>query len=375
MAKKTILLIMLICCNSVMATVTGSHDPWDGTLWDITAPTEDIAYGYADKELRDLRKGVAIRMNKEHETLATSSAGGVHKQGSARMWYLATASIPNLQPDGSTALDAGDNGMLWHDTTTDIIYALDDYSDPTVDGGWLSFGNFLGDVDVGASKVTMAAATGNTAVAGTLTVTGESTFNNHINLGAGDDLIGSSTSDIAFNTNKFTVAGATGNTLVAGTLDVSGNIDPTTYETTNGGFLDEDAMGSDAADKVASQQSIKAYIDTQIAFSAYTNEDSETNAMLKDHAYLAATDGFVVAKIQLSEITDELKGYVGATDDPAGAGVQICRQMTGSTANATATISFPVAEGEYFEIVTVSASTPTIQWKSRGTLSKPVDQD
>ena len=101
----------------------------------------------------------------------------------------------------------------------------------------------------------------NLQIAGTSTFTGAVTANGGITLGAGDDLIGSSTSDITFNTNKFTVAGATGNTIVAGTLDVSGNIDPTTYETTNGGFLDEDAMGSDAADKVASQQSIKAYVD------------------------------------------------------------------------------------------------------------------
>jgi len=98
------------------------------------------------------------------------------------------------------------------------------------------------------------------------TVSGTSTFNGSITLGAGDDLIGSATSDITFNTNKFTVAGATGNTVVAGTLDVTGNIDPTTYETTNGGFLDEDAMGSDAADKVASQQSIKAYVDAGNAY-------------------------------------------------------------------------------------------------------------
>ncbi len=44
------------------------------------------------------------------------------------------------------------------------------------------------------------------------------------------------------------------------TLDVVGNIDPTTYETTNGGFLDEDDMSSDAANKIASQQSIKAHV-------------------------------------------------------------------------------------------------------------------
>lgn len=51
---------------------------------------------------------------------------------------------------------------------------------------------------------------------------------------------------------------------VGTTLDVTGNIDPTTYEGTNGGFLDEDDMASDAADKVASQQSVKAYVDAYI---------------------------------------------------------------------------------------------------------------
>ncbi len=56
---------------------------------------------------------------------------------------------------------------------------------------------------------------------------------------------------------------ATGAVTVGTTLDVTGNIDPTTYETTNGGFLDEDDMASDAADKVISQQSSKAYADAR----------------------------------------------------------------------------------------------------------------
>ena len=43
-----------------------------------------------------------------------------------------------------------------------------------------------------------------------------------ITLGAGADLIGSATSDITINTDKFTVAGATGNTVIAGTLGVTG---------------------------------------------------------------------------------------------------------------------------------------------------------
>lgn len=103
----------------------------------------------------------------------------------------------------------------------------------------------------------------NLVVDGTSTLTGAIGAAASITIGAGADLLLSTTSDITISGNTFTVAGATGNTVIAGTLDVTGNIDPTTYETTNGGFLDEDAMGSDAADKVASQQSIKAYVDAQ----------------------------------------------------------------------------------------------------------------
>lgn len=56
-----------------------------------------------------------------------------------------------------------------------------------------------------------------------------------------------------------------GNATIGGTLDVTGNIDPTSYETTNGGFKDEDSMASASATNIYSGESIKAYIDAQIA--------------------------------------------------------------------------------------------------------------
>lgn len=229
-----------------------THDPWDGTKWDITSPDIDQPYGNAYKEIYDLRKGIAIRMNKEHETLATSSAGGVHKQGSARAFFQDAA--PGTQVDGS-AFDSGDLGSFWVDSNSTIDNELSILTATTPT--WTPV----------STNIIATLLASNRQFAGTLTVDGASTLTGavgcaaSITLGAGADLIGSSTSDITINTNKFTVAGATGNTLVAGTLDVQGNIDPTTYETTNGGFLDEDDMASDAADKVASQQSIKAYTD------------------------------------------------------------------------------------------------------------------
>lgn len=67
-----------------------------------------------------------------------------------------------------------------------------------------------------------------------------------------------------YSSTNLSVAGTstlTGAVAVGGTLDVTGNIDPTSYETTNGGFLDEDTMSSDSATAIASQQSIKKYVD------------------------------------------------------------------------------------------------------------------
>jgi hypothetical protein len=77
----------------------------------------------------------------------------------------------------------------------------------------------------------------NLQVAGTSTFTGAVTANGGITLGAGDDLIGSSTSDITFNNNKFTVAGATGDTVIAGTCDIAGPTEVTGVATLGDGSL------------------------------------------------------------------------------------------------------------------------------------------
>lgn len=446
-----LLFIQLILVPCLMAATS---DPWDGSTWSVLAPDIDQPIGNSYKEIYDLRKGIAIRINKEHETLNVSSAGGVHKQGSARAFFQDGA--PTTQIDG-TAWDSGDTGSFWFDTnatpdnlfyvltnhastgtwtlvstslaaemvaaqhtwadtqtfgvsatftggltangnitlgagddligsstsditintnkftvvgatgntviagtlavtgattvtglitanngvtlgagddligssTSDIIFNTNKFTVAGATGNTLVAGTFdaTGDVKVNTNKFTVAAATGNTVVAGTLGVTGASTFtagitanggvtlgvgddligsatsditintnkftvagatgntvvagtlgvtgaitatalitaNAGVTLGAGDDLIGSATSDITFNTNKFTVAGASGNTLVGGTLDVVGNLDPTAFETTRGGFIDEDSMATDSAVKAPSQQSVKAYVDAEIA--------------------------------------------------------------------------------------------------------------
>ncbi len=72
-------------------------------------------------------------------------------------------------------------------------------------------------------------------VIGAVGITGLITANGGVTLGAGADLIGSTTSDINFGSGNFTVAGATGNTEVGGTLTID-NIDPSFYMIENDGF-------------------------------------------------------------------------------------------------------------------------------------------
>jgi hypothetical protein len=251
-------------------------------------------------------------MNKEHETLATSSAGGVHKQGSARAFFQDAA--PTTQVNGD-AFDSGDLGSFWFDTnsTPDNQFNVLTATTPT----WTPI----------STEIIAVLLASNRTFAGTLTVTGQSTFNDHINLGAGDDLIGSSTSDITINTNKFTVAGDTGNTAIAGTasvggtLDVTGNFDPTAFETTNGGFIDEDSMATDSAVKVPSQQSVKAYVDAD--HPAYSGGESHADG-----------SGFIVKG-----------GYV------AGTGAQT---VTFGAAFPTACISFVMTD---FDTVNLGSGT------------------
>ena len=77
-----------------------------------------------------------------------------------------------------------------------------------------------GNFDIATNKFTVAAATGNTAIAGTLNTTGLTT-------GAAANYSGAVGIDGNFDiaTNKFTVAAATGNTVIAGSLTVTGGGD------------------------------------------------------------------------------------------------------------------------------------------------------
>ncbi|HEB28795.1 MAG TPA: hypothetical protein ENI05_13710 [Porticoccus sp.] len=94
----------------------------------------------------------------------------------------------------------------------------------------------------------------NLVVDGTSTLTGAIGAGASITLGTGADLIGAA--DSVLNMNAFDVSAAGDMTVV------TSNIGSTIAIT---GTLDEDAMGSDSAVSLATQQSIKAYADSLVA--------------------------------------------------------------------------------------------------------------
>lgn len=134
--------------------------------------------------------------------------------------------------------------------------------------------------------------------------------------------------------------------------------------------LDEDAMGSDDAEALATQQSIKAHD----AFGEFTDEDDDTNSLLVAHAYLANQDGFVTVIYTSGTAGQTMTGYVDTDTDPPTGGT-VLAAVNSRTTGAIESRMFTVANGKYFEIVLTGGSA-VIYWQPKsGTLIKCTDQE
>jgi len=107
-----------------------AQEAGDGLSLNEDRPDIDQPHGYDYRELQHIKKGLRIRLEKEHNcsaaTMAANSSGGEHLNGSAAT-YEGT-SEPTKRPDTSTDLadNAYDRGRLW----------LDDNYDPPVLKRW-----------------------------------------------------------------------------------------------------------------------------------------------------------------------------------------------------------------------------------------------
>ena len=316
--------------------------PATGLGWDVTHPLVGAAHGLACYEIQDLRKGVGIRSDKEHQTLAASGAGGEHKQGSAISWYTGTQ--PTVRPDGATDLTSADLGRLWYDTTNNVLMILDTIGTPDV---FSVCYDILDEDDMATDSATRPPS--------------QQSVKAYIDSG--------------------TV------TMAAKTL-TSPVLDGTLSGTA---FIDENDMASDSAIAVASQQSIKAYVTTVDAANSVTDQayadgvgtaalaaaiaalalgtrtfnDADTDALAKDVVYLAGSDGFVTA---WGDFGGEI---VLLSDSAALPSVEIDRNnVAANDYSGRLNVHGQIKSGEYFKITATAAITATWLPIGTGTLSK-----
>jgi len=95
----------------------------DGTAWAVTIPTDSDSVADGPVEIREIKKAVELRLNKEHTSFATSSAGGEHKAGSAKAYFQTT--FPTQRPDAATNFTLADSGRLLVRSDTGGFYYFD----------------------------------------------------------------------------------------------------------------------------------------------------------------------------------------------------------------------------------------------------------
>jgi len=116
-------------------------------------------------------------------------------------------------------------------------------------------------------------------------------------------------------------------------------------------ILDEDDMASNSATKLATQQSIKAYVDAQIAavgslFGTWASKATDTS-------YLAATDGLVCAYSQTG--TALLYGYTDSSNPPT---TQRLEDDPAGIAGGGRCLTMPVKKGDYWKVT----GAATVYW-------------
>lgn len=164
-----------------------------------------------------------------------------------------------------------------------------------------------------------------------------------VQLTSGGDLISS------------TNLGVTGNAVIGGYLDIGSTVQIV-------GTLDDDTMGTATGTTLATSESIKAYIDNSIAFSAMTAEDADTDAIARSVTYTATSDGFLSVKATLS---------TGNNLSISVNGVQVANQNADGNVSDQSVFAI-IASGETFIVGLSPGSTNQIfRWRSRGALSKP----
>ena len=139
--------------------------------------------------------------------------------------------------------------------------------------------------------------------------------------------------DANFNAVLAAVNALDAGNLASGTVALARISGLTSSQMAAAFFKDEDDMASDSETAVSSQQAIKAYIATAIAFGSWASKSNNTE-------YTAASDGFVVAKATGDQ---QLKMYTPT------ATLRIHHTVLGSGADVHSS-TLPVRSGDTWKV-------------------------
>ena len=200
--------------NGQTAVVTGVDSTFNGT-YVITAVTSNT-FSYAKPGASNVTSTAVSPVGTVVVNQSASTADVANpvrtrynawsKDATDGVWKLAS----NIITEPTTTIDYGQAGLVYDGIRVGSIQGTSLLLDSTITGGASS------NIAINTNRFTVNASNGNTAVAGTLAVTGATTLTGGVNGAL------SASGNLAINTNQFTVDASNGNTAVAGTLSASG---------------------------------------------------------------------------------------------------------------------------------------------------------
>lgn len=230
MKRRWIILLIAVCWL-----------PWLGAAWDNTLPSDSGTWNAAAGYIRANWNALEVVLGED-----------LTMEGSAYPWFQSSA--PTTKADGSTALDATDNGFLWVDSDTRKLYTYIHGTGFTAlegDAALVTFAN-------GDTTPTVAIGSTFLTYAGTLTI---SDFDDGI---AGKVITVQSKGTVTFDTTSGQDSAHNLDGSSANIVTASGDV--TVWECENGTtwnlvrFNDASADNSDAD---VGEKATTTYVDTQ----------------------------------------------------------------------------------------------------------------